>query len=251
MERENKAWSTGWSDLSNLTPKIMSSPKRKRENNALSLPDKRNKITPKRKKAAREPKGVTTPGPSTVTTAALTATLTDTRPSAPSAEGTLVAASTPITSDANTFDENEIAALVKVTHHTAYENCDPSPLKTANTDRTLAIANPALDNPHLPRNRDFRGKTENHTQHILANALIHHAITWYHDHGGIDAVVHQLDDATLTRLCYEEGAFSTWVTERLTHEAICDRFPQPMLQGVPGKNQAARSMVYTIRSKIP
>ena len=86
-----------------------------------------------------------------MTTAAITATLTDTRPSAPpSAEGTLVAASTPITSDANKLDENEIAALVKVAHYTAYENCDPSPLKTANKDRTLAIANPALDNPHLP-----------------------------------------------------------------------------------------------------
>ena len=62
VERENKAWSTGWSDLSNLTPKIMSSPKRKRENNALSLPGKRNKTSPKRKKSAREPEGVTTPG---------------------------------------------------------------------------------------------------------------------------------------------------------------------------------------------
>ena len=49
---------------------------------------------------------------------------------------------------------------------------------------------------------------------------------------------------------YDEGAFSAWITERLEHEAVCDRSPQPMLQGTPGQNQAARSIVYTIRSKL-
>ena len=187
-----------------------------------------------------------------MTTAVPTATLTDTRHSAPpSAEGTLVAASTLITSDIDKLDEDEAAALVKIVRYMTYENCDPSPLKTANKDRTLAIANPALDNPHLPQNGNFRDKTENQIQHTLACALIHHAAAWYHDHGCIGAMVHQLDAPTLMRMCYDEGAFSAWATERLAHETVCDRFPQPMLQGTPGQNQAARSIVYTILSKIP
>ena len=126
-----------------------------------------------------------------MTTAVPTATLTDTRPSVPpSAECTLVAASTLITSDADKLEENETAALVKVARYTAYESMDPSPLKTANKDRTLATANPVLDNPHLPQNRDFRGKIENQTQHTLACALIYHAAAWCHDHGCIDSMVH-------------------------------------------------------------
>ena len=96
---------------------------------------------------------------------------------------------------------------MKVARYTAYENIDPSPLKTANKDRTLATANPALDNPLLPQNRDFRGKTENQTQHTLVCALIYHATAWYHDHGCIDSVVHQLDVPTLMRLCYDERGF--------------------------------------------
>ena len=115
-------------------------------------------------------------------------TLAGTSTSAPpSAEGTLAAASTLTTSNADKLEESETAALMKVARYTAYENIDPSPLKTANKDRTLATANPALDNPLLPQNRDFRGKTENQTQHTLVCALIYHATAWYHDHGCIDS----------------------------------------------------------------
>ena len=86
---------------------------------------------------------------------------------------------------------------------------------------------------------------------MLACALVYQAATWYHDHGGIDSVVYQLDVPTLTRLCYDEGAFDAWITGRLENEAIYDKFPLPMLQGTPSQNQAACSSVYTIRSKYP
>ena len=134
---------------------------------------------------------------------------TGTSPSAPpAAGGTQAAASNLIASDAGKPRESETAALVQVARYTAYESMDASPLKTANKDRTLATVNPALDDPHLPKNRDFSGKTETQTQHILACALIYHASAWYHDHGGIDPVVHQLDAPTLMKLCYDEGTFS-------------------------------------------
>ena len=108
-----------------------------------------------------------------------------------------------------------------------------------------------MDNPHLPKNREFGGKTINQTQHTLACALVYHAQVWYHDHVGIDSVVHQLDAPTLMRLCYDEGAFNAWISDRLENEAVCYKSPLPMLEGTPGRNQAARSTVYTIRGKIP
>ena len=128
---------------------------------------------------------------------------------------------------------------------------DASPLKTANKDRTLATETPALDNPHLPKNHDFGGKTEAQKKHMLGCAFVYHAAAWYHDHGGIDSVAHQLDAPTLMRLCYDEGGFNAWITGRLENEAIYEKSSLPMLQGTPGQNQAARSTIYTIRSKYP
>ena len=49
----SKAWGESWVKLRNLRPKIMLSPKRKRENTSPSLPNKKRKPTPKNREGPR------------------------------------------------------------------------------------------------------------------------------------------------------------------------------------------------------
>ena len=146
---------------------------------------------------------------------------------------------------------DEAAARVQASYTGRFEKHAPSPLKMTNVDGNRAISVSAREHPALPENSNFGSRPVSQVQHLLANALVHHVMTWYSNLGGIDRIVHQFGAPELSVLCYGEGTFNDWINERLKDETIYSKTPLSMLHGKVDQTQAACAAVYTVRCKIP